>query len=58
MVTVCVVALDMTAAAVNCEESPGLADVAGAVTITDVTVGVLFVGDVGVVPLFPRKWRA
>jgi len=29
----------MTAVAVNCDESPGFAVVAGGVTVTDVTVG-------------------
>ena len=47
LVTVCVVAFDMTAVAVNCDESPGLADEAGAVTVTELTVGAA--GVVGVV---------
>jgi hypothetical protein len=39
LVTVCVVLFDIAAVAVNCEESPGLAEDAGAITVMDVTVG-------------------
>jgi hypothetical protein len=46
-VTVWVVPFESVAVAVNCAESPGFADVEGAVTVTTVTVGVS-VGFVGV----------
>lgn len=51
-VTVCVLLFDITAVAVNCEESPGLADEAGAVTAIELTVGAAGVVGVVAVP-FP-----
>ena len=56
LVTVCVVLFDMTAVAVNCEESPGFAEEMDAVTVTELTVGVAVVGAVGVeAPLLPPQ---
>src|SRR4051812_29422532 len=56
---VCVVLFDITAVAVNCDESPGLADEEGAVTVIDVTVGAAgVVGVVGVLaPPPPQRVR-
>jgi hypothetical protein len=54
-VTVCVLLFDMTAVAVNCDVSPGFAEEAGAVTVTEVTVGAAGVLGVVGVPLLPPQ---
>jgi hypothetical protein len=53
-VTICVVPFDITAVAVNWAELPGSADDAGAVTVTDETVGAEGVGLVGGLPPPPQ----